>query len=109
VEWSCQPARLFRRALNDPKDEKSVMAALQAMAQTTIKKDAAALDKIYHPDLTYSHLSAMNQTKTEVLKAVAGLRVTESMTFHATTIRIYDNIVLVRAETSFGTAHRQHA
>ena len=83
-------------AINDPKDEKSVMATLDAMAQATIKKDVAALDKIYHPDLTYSHSSAMNQTKAEVLKAVAGPGVTESMTFHETTICIYGNTALVR-------------
>ena len=45
----------FPAAINDPKDEKSVMATLEAMAQATIKKDVATLDKIYHPDLTYSH------------------------------------------------------
>src|SRR5207248_2530447 len=82
----------FPAAINDPKDEKSVMATLDAMAQATIKKDVATLDKIYHPDLTYSHSSAMNQTKAEVLKAVAGPGVTESMTFHETSVRIYGNV-----------------
>src|SRR5437588_12775980 len=81
---------------NDSKDEKAVMATLEAMAQATIKKDVATLDKIYHPDLTYSHSTASNQNKAEVLKAVAGPGVTESMTFHDTTIRIYGNVALVR-------------
>ena len=72
------------------------MATLEAMAQATMKKDVASLDKIYHPDLTYSHSSASNQTKAEVLKAVAGPGVTESMTFHETTIRAYGNVALVR-------------
>ena len=85
-----------RAAVNDAKDEQSVMATLETMAQATIKKDVAALDKIYHPDLTYSHSTASNQNKAEVLKAVAGPGVTESMTFHDTTIRIYGNVALVR-------------
>ena len=34
---------------NDARDEKAVMATLDAMAQATIKKDIAALDKIYLP------------------------------------------------------------
>ena len=72
------------------------MATLEAMAQATIKKDVATLDKIYHPDLTYSHSSAMLQSKAEVLKAAAGPGVTESMTFHDNTIRIYGNVALVR-------------
>src|SRR5439155_12544844 len=100
-------------AINDPKSEKSVMATLEAMAQATIKKDVAALDKIYHPDLTYSHSSASNQTKAEVLKAVAGPSVTESMTFHETTVRIYGNVALVRGRNELrngapGSRHDNH-
>ena len=103
----------FPAAINDPKDEKSVMATLDAMAQATIKKDVATLDKIYHPDLTYSHSSAMNQTKAEVLKAVAGPGVTESMTFHETSIRIYGNVALVRGRNELrngapGSLHDNH-
>ena len=57
---------------NNARDEKAVMATLEAMAQATIKKDIATLDKIYSPDLTYSHSSAFLQNKAEVLKAAAG-------------------------------------
>jgi ketosteroid isomerase-like protein len=89
-------ALAFPATMNDPKDERAVMATLEAMAQATIKKDVATLDKIYHPDLTYSHSTASLQTKAEVLKAVAGPAVTESMTFHETTIRIFGNTALVR-------------
>ena len=103
----------FPAVLNNPKDEKAVMATLESMAQATIKKDVATLDKIYHPDLTYSHSSAMNQTKAEVLKAVAGPGVTESMTFHETTIRIYGNTALVRGRNELrngspGAMHDNH-
>lgn len=84
---------------NDPKDEKAVMGTLEDMAQATVKKDVAALDKIYTSDLTYSHSSALLQNKAEVLKALAGEGVTESMTFHDTNIRIYNNVALVRCVT----------
>jgi hypothetical protein len=99
--------------MNDPKEEKSVMATLDAMAQATIKKDVATLDKIYHPDLTYSHSSAMNQTKAEVLKAAAGPGVTESMKFVDTTVRIYGNVALVRGGNELrngspGNMHDNH-
>ena len=98
---------------NDSKDEKAVMATLDAMAQATIKRDVATLDKIYHPDLTYSHSSAMLQSKAEVLKAAAGPAVTESMTFHDTTIRIYGNVALVRGVNELrngqpGAMHDNH-
>ena len=103
----------FPAAINDPKDEKTVMATLEAMAQATINKDVATLGKIYHPDLTYSHSSAMNQTKAEVLKAVAGPAVTESMTFHETSVRIYGNVALVRGRNELrngapGSLHDNH-
>ena len=78
----------FPAVMNDPKDEKAVMATLETMAQATIKKDVATLDKIYHPDLTYSHSSAMLQNKADVLKAIVGPSVTESMAFHETGIQI---------------------
>src|SRR5580698_1269588 len=94
----------------DPRDEKAVMATLEDMAQATVKKDVATLDKIYHPDLTYSHSSAMLQSKAEVLKAAAGPAVTESMTFHDSTIRIYGNVALVRGlnELRNGTPGAMH-
>ena len=103
----------FPEPMNNPKDEKSVMATLEAMAQATIKKDVATLDKIYHPDLTYSHSTAMNQTKAEVLKAVSGPGVTESMTFHETTFRIYGDVALVRGRNELrngapGNMHDNH-
>jgi ketosteroid isomerase-like protein len=94
----------------DPRDEKAVMATLEDMAQATVKKDVATLDKIYHPDLTYSHSSAMLQSKAEVLKAAAGPAVTESMTFHDSSIRIYGNVALVRGlnELRNGTPGAMH-
>jgi ketosteroid isomerase-like protein len=94
----------------DPKDEKAVMATLEAMAQATIKKDVATLDKIYSPDLTYSHSSAMLQTKAEVLKAISTPTVTESMSFHDSTVRIYGNVALVRGgnELRNGTPGAMH-
>lgn len=93
------PAVALPATNNDPRADKAVMATLQAMAQATIRKDIPALDKIYHPDLTYSHSSAQLQTKAEVLKAAAEATVTESMTFHDSTIRIYGNMALVRGVT----------
>jgi ketosteroid isomerase-like protein len=97
-------------ATNDSKEEKAVMATLEAMAQATIKKDVATLDKIYHPDLTYSHSSAMLQTKAEVLKAIETPTVTESMSFHESNIRIYGNVALVRGrdELRNGTPGQMH-
>ena len=93
------PAAGLSAPVNDPKEEKQVMATLETMAQATIKKDVAALNKVYHEDLTYSHSSGANQTKAEVLKAVSGRGIVESMKFNDTTIRIYGTVALVRGIT----------
>ena len=84
---------------NDPKEEKAVVATMEAMAKATVNKDVATLDKIYSNDLTYSHSSALTQTKAEVLKAFQGSGVTESLKFSNTTIRIYGPVALFKGVT----------
>src|ERR1700687_221842 len=84
---------------NDPKEEKAVVATMEAMAKATVNKDVATLDKIYSNDLTYSHSSALTQTKAEVLKAFQGSGVTESLKSSNTTIRIYGPVALFKGVT----------
>ena len=100
-KWICMFlfAAVLSAASLDPKAEKEVMAAMDAWKQATMKKDAAALDKLLHPDLTYSHSSAANQTKDEVIKSVTtGKASVESITFSDTTVRVYGNTALVRGK-----------
>ena len=83
----------------DPKAEKDVMAAMDAWKQATIKKDGAALEKLLHPDLTYSHSSAMNQSKADVIKAVTtGKASTDAIEFSDTTVRVYGKTALVKGK-----------
>jgi ketosteroid isomerase-like protein len=84
-------------ASTDSKAEKEVLAAMDAWKQATMKKDTAALDKLLHPDLTYSHSSAANQTKAEVIKSVSTGNV-EAITFSDTTVRIYGKTALVKGK-----------
>jgi ketosteroid isomerase-like protein len=86
-------------ASTDSKAEKDVLAAMDAWKQATMKKDAAALDKLLHPDLSYSHSSAANQTKDEVIKSVTtGKATVEGITFSDTTVRVYGNTALVKGK-----------
>jgi ketosteroid isomerase-like protein len=87
-------------AANDPKDEKAVMATLEAMAKATVTKDVPTLAKIYGDDLTYSHSSALTQNKDVVLKAITGGE-GWSMKFSDTTIRIYGDVALAKGVTDF--------
>jgi ketosteroid isomerase-like protein len=88
-------------AANDPKDEKAVMATLEAMAKATINKDVATLDKIYSEDVTYSHSAGMTQTKAQVLKGLEGQSINESMIFSETTIRFYGDVALAKGICDF--------
>ena len=88
-------------AANDPADEKAVIATLEAMAKATIDKDVAMLTRIYGDDLTYSHSSAMTETKAQVLKAITGPSKAEFMKFSDTNVRIYGNVALAKGITDF--------
>jgi ketosteroid isomerase-like protein len=94
-------ASVALQAANNPADEKAVTATLEAMAKATIAKDVKTLDKIYGEDLTYSHSSALTETKAQVLKAFEGTSQAEFMKFSETTIRIYGDVALVKGVTDF--------
>jgi ketosteroid isomerase-like protein len=80
----------------DPKTE--VLAAMDSWKQAVLKKDAAALDRLLHPDLTYSHSDGKTQTKADILKALPD---TQSITFGETTVRIYGNTALLKGPVEF--------
>ncbi len=82
-------------------DEKAVMATLEAMAKATIAKDVATLNKIYSDELTYSHSSAQNQNKAEVLKAFEGPSVGEFMKFSNMTVRTYGTVAVAKGICDF--------
>ncbi len=56
------------------KDDKDVLAAMDAWKQATMKKDRAALERLLHEDLTYTHSNAHNESKADVLQSVIGGR-----------------------------------
>jgi len=90
-------ATVLSAASIDSKAEKDVLAAMDAWKHATMKKDGAALEKLLHPDLTYSHSSGHNQDKADVVKTVTtGKATTASIDFSETTVRVYGNTALVR-------------
>ena len=92
----CSLALVSAQAADSKAD---VLSAMDAWKQATMKKDGAALDKLLHPDLTYSHSSATNQTKAEVIEAVTkGKATTTAIDFSDTTVRVYGNTALVRGK-----------
>jgi ketosteroid isomerase-like protein len=89
----------------DPQAVKEVMAASDAWKLAMMKKDAAGLQKLMHEDMIYSHSSGMMQTKADVIKATTtGKTVIEAMDFSETTVRVYGNMALIRANVEMRNA-----
>ncbi|MGI8991611.1 MAG: nuclear transport factor 2 family protein [Bryobacteraceae bacterium] len=92
-------AAVLTAAETNSKSEKEVLAAMDAWKQATLHKDRAALEKLLGDDLTYSHSSAMTQSKAEVLDSVMnGKSTAEAIDFKSTTVRVYGNTAVVKGD-----------
>jgi ketosteroid isomerase-like protein len=81
----------------DPKAE--VVAAMESWKAAMLKKDAAALDRLLHPDLTYSHSDARLESKADVLQSIpAGKLNVQDIRFGENTVRVYGNTAVVRGD-----------
>jgi len=79
--------------------KKEVLAASDAWRQAMMKKDGAALEKLLHDDITYSHSNGMLQTKADVVKSTTTGRMTiEAIDFSDVTVRVYGTTALIRAK-----------
>ena len=97
--WLLISASVLSAAGSESKGEKEVLAAMDAWKQATMKKDRAALEKLLHPDLSYTHSSAKNETKADVIKAVTtGKSTVEAIDFINNTVRVYGNTALVKGK-----------
>jgi ketosteroid isomerase-like protein len=79
--------------------EKAVLAALDAWKEAMLKKDGAALEKLFHPDLTYSHSSALVQNKAEAIKHIVEGEGWEAIEFTDTTVRMQGNVAIVNGKS----------
>lgn len=92
-------AILFSAALLSASPSDEVMSAMNAWRQAILHRDAAALQKLYHPDLTYSHSSGKLENKTEAIEAsTKGKNVAEKVEFGDLKTRVYGNTALVRGD-----------
>lgn len=65
-----------------------------------LRKDSAALDSVLHPDVTYSHSNAHNESKADALGKLSrstaqGIEVTDP------TVRVYGDTALLKAKLDF--------
>ncbi len=72
-------------------------STLEAWKKAMLSKDAAALQKMYHADLTYTHSSAMTETKAEAIAAVAKGS-TKAIEYRDVTTKVYGNTAIMKGK-----------
>jgi ketosteroid isomerase-like protein len=81
--------------------EKEVLAAMEGLKEAMLKKDRAALDKILHPDLTYSHSSAKVENKAEAVAHMVDGLGWDAIELADTTVRLQGNVAIVNGKADF--------
>ena len=77
--------------------EKELTSVMETWKQAVMKRDGAALAKLYHPDLTYSHSSGKTENKGEAIEASAkGPNIVEALDMSGMTVRVYGKTALVK-------------
>ena len=79
--------------------DKAVLAALDTWKEAMLKKERAALEKIFHPELSYGHSNAMVETKEQAILHVVNSRGWEDIQFADTTVRLQGNVAIVNGKT----------
>ncbi len=80
--------------------ESEIHAALEAWRQAMLTRDEAALEAILHPEVTYSHSNALNESKEDAL-AVLPRSTAQAIEVTEPTIRIYGETALLKAKVDF--------
>ena len=89
----------------DPKTEKALLSVMDTWKQAMLTRDKAALEKLYTPDITYTHSNGKNETKAEAIDAVVnGKGKFDSIEFSGTTVRVYGNTALVKGRVVIKTS-----
>ena len=81
--------------------EKEVLAAMDGLKDAMLKKDRAALDKIFHADLTYGHSSAKVENKAEAIAHMVDGLGWEAIELADTTVRLHGNVAIVNGKADF--------
>jgi len=91
------PAVALSMAAAGAPAEKEVLAAMNTWKDATVAQDRAALEKLFHADLTFSHSSGLTMGKAEVLDYfTAANHKVDSIEFSDISVRIYGNVALVK-------------
>ena len=82
--------------------EKEVLAALETWRHAMVKKDAAAFDKVFHPDLSYGHSIGLIETKQQATDHVMkSTTVYDDVTFADTKVSVRGDTALVTGKIKY--------
>jgi ketosteroid isomerase-like protein len=86
-------------------DEKDILATLAMWKQAALKGDAATLDKLFHPDLTYAHNNAKVENKQQAIAgAISPATKSKAIEYHDLTTRVYGSTAVTHGEFDITTA-----
>jgi ketosteroid isomerase-like protein len=89
-------ATTIRADIATPALEKELLAAMSAVADAVAKRDAAALQRLLHDELTYSHSDGRLQTKADVVGEAKAGRGAGNVNILDATVHVYGNTAIVR-------------
>ena len=76
--------------------ETDVMAAVSAWKQAALKGDAAALGKLYHTDLAYTHSNGMTQDRAVAIAAESDPKgIYKGVEMRDVTVHVYGNTAIL--------------
>jgi hypothetical protein len=82
--------------------EKEVLAAMDLWKRAMVKKDAAAFDAVFHPDLTYGHSSGLIENKTQATDHVLkNSTVYDDVRFSDTKVSVTGTTALVTGKVQY--------
>jgi ketosteroid isomerase-like protein len=87
---------------SDPKAEKEVIAAMETWRQAMMKKDGAALARLYHEDIRYGHSSGLVEDKKTAVNHIVTTKADyAAVDLIDTKITVQGNIALVNGRVNY--------
>ena len=69
-----------------------IKASMEAFKQALIHRDGAALERLLHDDLVYTHSGGQLESKADVIRSItSGKSIIEKLEFTDSTVRVYGN------------------
>ena len=81
--------------------ENEVLTAQDSLKEAMLKKDRATLEKVFHPDLTYSHSSAKVENKAQAISHMVDGLGWEAIELSDTTVRLQGNVAILNGNADF--------